>query len=118
MAPSTSFTPILGDWGDMMPRSVQASLLRNSLSMLLLMYTICLVELSFPILFFPGSQRMVARRKFMSWLVCSIHLQCMGIGSFVVNPSLRMTLDLTRQLRQPVSAICHGIGEGLALRSI
>ena len=28
----TSFTPIFGNWGDIMPRSVQASLLRNSLS--------------------------------------------------------------------------------------
>ena len=97
LAPLTS-TFIFGNWGNIIPRSVQASLLRNNLSTLSVMYTICLVVTPPSVLSFPDSRRMVAPRMLMAWLSAACIFRRTGIRSLAVNPSVWMTLSPARQL--------------------
>ena len=57
--------PIVGNVPGIIPRLVHASLLRNSLSVQSVTYTICLVECSLPSLSFPDSPSTAAPRMRM-----------------------------------------------------
>ncbi len=59
---SSSTLSMAGNLLEIIPRSVHASLLRNSLSVLLVTYTICLVEVFSPLSLVPDSLSMVAPR--------------------------------------------------------
>ena len=101
----SSASPIVGNVFGMIPRSMHASLLRNSLSVLSVTYTICLVDCSSPLLFFPDNLSIVAPRMRMLLVFAACISMSTGMRSLTERPSFLTTLRSAKQLWQPVSAI-------------
>ena len=97
--------PIVGNVSGIIPRSVHASLLRNSLSVQSVTYTICLVECSLPSLSFPDSLSIAAPRMRMLASFATCILKSTGMRLVVKSPNFLTILRLARQLWQPVSAM-------------
>ena len=95
----------VGNVSVIIPREVQASLLRKSLSEEHVMYVICLVSTTLPASSLQAKRRTVAPSIFMPLYVAVCIFIVTGERSDSRRPSRCKTIKPARQLGQPVSAI-------------
>ena len=97
-------SPMVGNLSEMMPRLLQASLLRKKVSEHSVMYVIWLVESMWPCASEPDRLSRMAPSSLMPSLLAECIFVFTGMRLDVVNPSLWMRLIPAKQLWHPVSA--------------
>ena len=100
-----SISPTDGNVVDIMPNSIQASLLRKNLSVLSVTYVTCRVSTLFPSLSLPEILRTTAPRILIPLLLAACIFSVTGISVSVLIPRGEIVFRPARQLWQPVSAM-------------
>ena len=93
-----SISPTSGNVVDIMPNSMQASLLRKNLSELSVTYVTCRVSNLFPSLSLPEILRMTAPRILIPLLLAACILSVTGMSLLVPIPRREMVFMPERQL--------------------
>ena len=102
---SMKASPMVGNLSDIMPRSMQAPLLRKNVSEQSVIYVICLVENIWPFASSPDRLSKMAPNNLIPSLFAERILVLTGMRLEEVKPSLERRPTPAKQLWHPVSAI-------------